>query len=227
MKFKNIALSTVLALFAVGCSSEDNYSEPKSSIEGGIYDLSNKDQLIPAQAPDGARIRIFEGSASQSENFWCKSDGSFENKRVFPAFYRIIPEGPFIVAETDTIKIDIPAKEKINFYVEPYLRIHLKGNLSNGDKDINYEFSIEKSSKWDGQLNQYTILYSTTAHIDANSFKKNNIVEVTADQESEVLGKTIKATIKDIQPNRPVYIRIGARTTGTDYYNYSETIKLK
>lgn len=136
---KRIKLFAVILIMAlVSCSSEDNYSEPTKSITGGVYDLKSKgldtEVLIPAQSPNGARIRAYEGNSNQSLNFWCKLDGSFSNERVFAADYRVIPEGPFIVLPSDTAFVSVPTAESVKFFVEPFLRIQLKGTLEEQDK---------------------------------------------------------------------------------------------
>lgn len=227
---KRIKLFAVILIMAlVSCSSEDNYSEPTKSITGGVYDLKSKgldtEVLIPAQSPNGARIRAYEGNSNQSLNFWCKLDGSFSNERVFAADYRVIPEGPFIVLPSDTAFVSVPTAESVKFFVEPFLRIQLKGTLEEQDK-VKYEFTISKSDKWPHDLNQYVLLYSTTQYADNNNYVKRIVVNVSSDKQDEVLDQMLTNSIEGVQTDKPIYLRVGARTKNTNYYNYSEVIKL-
>lgn len=227
---KRIKLFAVILVMAlVSCSSEDNYNEPTKSIIGGVYDLKSKgseaEALIPAQSPNGARIRAYEGKSNQSLNFWCKLDGSFSNERFFSADYRVIPEGPFIVHPSDTAFVSVPTKDKVKFFVEPFLRIQLKGTLEEGNK-AKYEFTISKSEKWPHDLSQYVLLYSATQYSDNNNYVKRIVVNVSSDKQDEVLDQTLTNTIEGIQTDKPIYLRVGARTKNTNYYNYSEVIKL-
>lgn len=224
---KKIILFMLSALLFANCSDIDNYDAPNSSIKGGIYDLSTKGLAnklpVHSQSPNGTRIKLFEGEYTQPIIFWCNTDGSFQNTRVFAGNYKIIPEGPFLVEPDDTIRVSIPSREPIEFYVEPFLRINIRATL-NGE-NANTSFTIKKSNKWKGTLNQYVILYSWTKNVDANNYTYRKIVDVS--QESEVLGTEQSESIPKIDMSRPVFIRIAARTTGTNYYNYSEIIQLK
>lgn len=222
MKRLIIALSFVFSL--VSCGDIDNYEEPSAIIEGGVYDKSTQ-ELIPAQAPNGAKIRLYEDNSTQPIDFWCNTDGSFTNTRVFAARYSIVPEGPFIVNNSDTIKTVIPTNEKIAFYVEPFLRVKCTATL-NGDKaDIKY--TITKSVAWDGTLNQYAVLYSWTKNVDINNYSSRHQVSVNAADEADLLGKEQTYVIEKIDTSRPVFVRVAARTSGTNFYNYSPVIQLK
>lgn len=228
--YKIFTLCLTLVITA-SCGSEDNYPAPSLTLEGGIYDLATrgreKELLIPAQSPDGARVRIYESGSTQAQTIWCRKDGSFINTKLFSGEYKLVPDGPFIVNQTDIVNISVPSKEKIKFYLEPYLRIKLNGSLDKDTKVAKFTFNISKSDAWNGMLNQYIVLYSTTEHVSVNSYIKRIPKTVTVDIESEFLDKYLEATITDIDLTKPIFIRVGAKTEGTDYYNYSEVIELK
>ena len=231
MKLHKILALCFTFIAVVACSSEDNYSAPNVTLEGGIYDLATKGQteekLIPAQSPDGARIKTFEGSSVQASTIWCRPDGTFTNTRLFADEYKLVPEGPFIVNESDYLTVHIPTNEKVNFYLEPYFRLKLTGSLNKEKREAKFNFQISKSEKWTGTLNQYVILYSTTSHVGVSSYAKNIIQNVTSSTESDFLNVDLEGSITGIDLNRPVFIRVAARSTGTNYYNYSEVVELK
>lgn len=231
MQLHKIFTLCLTLLITASCGSEDNYSAPSLTLEGGIYDLATrgreKELLIPAQSPDGARVRIYESGSTQAQTIWCRKDGSFINTKLFSGEYKLVPDGPFIVNQTDIVNISVPSKEKIKFYLEPYLRIKLNGSLDKNTKEAKLVFQINKSDSWNGILNKYIALYSTTPHLNINSSVKNSSKIVLAHLESESLDTDIEVTITDIDLTKPVFIRVGAKTIGTDYYNYSEVIELK
>lgn len=227
----------MLLLVFTGCSDYDNYDEADSFMSGGIYDLATKgaeEKLIPAQAPNGAEIYYYEGNVSQRMAFACKTDGTFYNSKVFSGEYRIIPVGPFITVPEDTIRTHIPAGKDLKFYVEPFLRIkNVSGSVLN-DR-IEAKFTITKSDKWNQQLNRYSLIHSWTQHIDDVTFISKTDVQVSATEEANVLGKEVTLSISELDNNgnkqfdrtKPIYIRIAARTNGTNYLNYSEIIKIQ
>lgn len=230
-------LLSILLLVLTGCSDYDNYDEADSFMSGGIYDLATKggvEKLIPAQAPNGAEIYYYEGNVTQRLAFSCKTDGTFYNSKVFSGEYRIIPVGPFITTPEDTIRTYIPAGKDLNFYVEPYLRIKNVSGKVLSDK-IEATFTISKSEKWRQQLIRYSLYYSWTEHIDDVTYMSKIDVQVSAGDEANVLDKEITLSIPEIDLDgktqfdrtKPMYIRISARTAGTNYSNYSEIIKIQ
>lgn len=231
MKPHKIFAIALLLLIATSCSSEDNYSAPNQTLKGAIYDLATKgdaeEKMIPAQSPDGARIKLYEGSSTQAQIVWCRSDGSFTNTRLFADEYKLVPEGPFVVDETDIITTFIPTKENIKFYLEPYLRVELKGDLNREAKEVKFSFKINKSEQWSGRLNQFVVLYSTTSHVSVSAYTDRITTTIPANDESKFLNKELEATISNIDPTKPIFIRIAAKSTGTDYFNYSEVVEVK
>lgn len=236
MKSITILLSILLLVFT-SCSDYDNYDEADSFMSGGIYDLATKggeEKLIPAQAPNGAEIYYYEGNVAQRLAFSCKTDGTFHNSKVFSGEYRIIPIGPFITTPDDTIRTHIPADKDLNFYVEPYLRIkNVSGSALNNR--IEAKFTITKSDKWEQLLTRYSLYYSWTEHIDDVTYMSKIDVQVSASDEANVLGKEITLSIPEVDSDgkvlfdrtKPMYIRISAKTAGTNYSNYSEIIKIQ
>lgn len=232
-----IIILSVLLLGFTGCSDYDNYDEADSFMSGGIYDLATKggeEKLIPAQAPNGTEIYYYEGNVTQRLSFSCKTDGTFHNSKIFSGEYRIIPVGPFITVPEDTIRTHIPAGKELKFYVEPFLRIKsVSGSVLN-DR-IEAKFTITKSDKWDQQLTRYSLIYSWTQHIDDVTSMAKVDVQVNADDETNVLGKEVTLSIPEIDGDgnkkfdrtKPIYIRIAAKTNGTNYLNYSEIIKIQ
>lgn len=197
------------------CNDIDNYDEPDSQIEGKLIDQTSG-ELIPCQAPSGARIRMFEGTSTTSTTVWPRTDGTYNSQRVFSGTYTIVPEGPFIVEPSDEVTLFIPASGSVDFNVEPYLRINLSDATLSGST-VSVKFTISRSQHWNEDLNQYVVLCSSTEHIDVLGYTKR--AQVTVD--NSILDAEQTVTLEDIDTSKPVFVRVAARTNGTSYYNYS------
>lgn len=236
MRILLIITTFALLLFA-SCADMDNYTEAKGSISGGIYDIETKGsaepKLVPAQAPNGARVRLYEEGALQPVNFWVKPDGTFTNNKVFSGKYTIMVEGPFITQASDALVENIPAGKELQFFVEPYMRINASAKLNTSDIEI--KFKMSKSTKWNGVLNRYVIIYSNTHSPDVTGFKYRKEVVVESADEASVLDTEHVFVLSEkdangavqYDTNKPIFVRVAARTTGTEFYNYSEVIQLK
>ena len=68
-----ITLIVMSALLFTGCSV-DNYDEPELVIEGAVYDQATmgdaEPALIPTQAPNGIKVRMYESGYTQPVDFW-------------------------------------------------------------------------------------------------------------------------------------------------------------
>lgn len=205
------------------CREIDNYEAPGAAIRGKIVDLNTK-ELIPAQAPDGAIIRMYEVPSTQPINFSCRLDGTFVNEKVFAGKYKVIPVGPFITKATDTALVDIPTGKDLVFEVESFLTITANAVLSGNKVDV--KFTIKKSPNWTERLARYTVVYSHSVNVDVNNYISRYLVNTEEMDEKNLLDKELSFVVENVQTDRPICIRVGARTLGTSYYNYSSIIEL-
>lgn len=213
----------ILALICFNCGKIDNYKEPDAGVKGKILDSETK-ELIPAQSPNGAQVSLYESDSEQPIKFWTKLDGTFENSNVFSGNYKIIVSGPFITKAKDTVRMNIPGGEVI-FEVEPFLRIKASAQLD-GNK-IHVKYTISKSKNTSNKLARYTIVYSNLIWLDVNNYVTRHLVNTESLDEMDILNKELSYTIENIDTNKDVYVRVGARTISTDYYNYSTILKIK
>lgn len=219
-----ILLAVSASLF--GCNKIDNFDEPNGHIQGSLIDKTT-DELIPCQAPNGARIKLFEGESTQAINLWPRIDGTYNSDRVFDGTYRIEPEGPFIVTASDAVTVKLPAGRNVDFTVEPYLRIELSDATLNGT-EATVKFTISRSAEWvDGSMTDYAILYSETESISINGRAPESItVTVPSGTETGILGVEQTVTIEDIDTSKPVYVRVAAKASVSSYWNYSVVERL-
>lgn len=220
MKTK-ILLFLCLCLF-VACGDIDNYEAPSSTITGGVYDQSNQSTLVPAQSPNGCRVRLYSTSkvSNTPVNFYCKYDGTFENTKVFADQYKVVVDGPFVASSIDTVLVSVPATD-VKLYAEPCLRIKASATLSGSS--ITVQYNVTQSSLSTGTCDTYYILYSTFERIDINNFTASESVSV----EDAPLGEQHSFVFSGVDTTGHLYARVAARTSETSYYNYSDVIQLK
>lgn len=207
------------------CNNIDNYSAPSSKLTGNIYN-KNTLELIPAKAPNGAVIQLFENNSIQPTNFTCKVDGSFTNSRIFKGNYRVIPRGPFITIPEDTINTILPLKEPLDFYVDPYLTIDIVNttkNSNNNTNGIEVTFVVSRSEQTNNKVNVCSVIYSNTQTIDEN----NNVSKVDISLTDEMLDQNNVVVVNNIDTTKPIFIRVAARITGTNYFNYSKVLRVE
>ena len=113
----------ICVLFAASCSKIDNYDAPSATLSGQVIDKSTGKPFQTDQ-PNGFRIRYKELSTkypnAQYYYFWGKSDGTFNNSKIFEGQYEVCPvEGAFYTP--DPKQVGIPGA--ITFEVTPYLTI--------------------------------------------------------------------------------------------------------
>ena len=207
MKKILLSLTACLALLA-GCSI-DNYDEPDAAISGGIYD-SQTQELIPAQAPNGARVQIVQDGYQQPTNFWCKPDGTFQNTRLFAGKYKL----------TVQQAVNIPASD-VKVMVEPYLRIKATATLTGNNIEVTY--TVNQNSKSEGTVSEVKILCGNTIGLSSTTAKKQGTVSTT----DQPLGTQHQVTIENVDTKNAIYVRVAAKTSETPYYNYSTLLKLK
>ena len=217
MKKILLSLTACLALLA-GCSI-DNYDEPDAAISGGIYD-SQTQELIPAEAPNGARVQIVQDGYQQPTNFWCKPDGTFQNTRLFAGKYKLTVQGPFVASTITEQAVNIPASD-VKVMVEPYLRIKATATLTGNNIEVTY--TVNQNSKSEGTVSEVKILCGNTIGLSSTTAKK----QVTVSTTNQPLGTQHQVTIENVDTKNAIYVRVAAKTSETPYYNYSTLLKLK
>lgn len=221
MKIQRIKLiiAAGLLLLGMGSCSKDNYDEPEATITGGVYDAKDG-TLIPTQQPNGIRVRLYEKDYKQPTNFDCMPDGTFKNTRLFPGHYRVTVEGPFVSSSIKEQDVTIPASD-VHITAEPLIRIKAKSQLSGNTVSVSY--SISKSEQSKGGIRQIYVLCGNTIGLSATTASKR----VNIDPASVQQGVEQTAAITDVDTSKPVFVRVAARSTESNYYNYSEIVRLK
>ena len=149
-KFKIFAAAAAMMMTFTSCDlfELDNYDEPKETIKGEVVDVATGNRVLTDQGSEGIRVRLTELSwgdyVQHNPDFYCMSDGTFQNTKIFKGHYYVRIDGPFIplVRETpdgvlladECKELDIKGTTKVKFEVQPFLNVRIVGEpqVSNG-----------------------------------------------------------------------------------------------
>lgn len=224
MKTKYIFYVTTFWFFALlGCSETDNYSGPDASISGTVTDIITG-QPLRTQQPEGFRIRMMElkYTSPVPYYFWGKADGIFQNTLVFSGEYNIDPyDGPFYAVAPD--KVMVAGTVKIDFDVTPYLVISATAIASG--TSINFTYTIVKGNPSDALaiLKQIQLLVSNQKIVNNYIYTKRTSINVT--DASQYIGIEKTGTVTGLTAGK-YYVRVGAITTLSTRFNYSDTFEI-
>src|SRR5688572_21460421 len=90
----------LLSLSSCGLFELDNKDEPSATLQGEVIDAESGAPVLTDQGSEGIRVRLLELSYGENvqpnPDFFCKSDGTFQNTKLFGGTYNIRIDGPFI-----------------------------------------------------------------------------------------------------------------------------------
>lgn len=106
------------------CIKKDNYEGPDASLEGVVFDESNKIAVQTCTGNFSIRLEQIDWSdVPTPQNIPIKYDGSYKNSKLFAGHYRISLFGGAFWP-TAPQELDIRQGTKFDFQVTPYLRIN-------------------------------------------------------------------------------------------------------
>lgn len=133
----SIILGAALLFSAVSCEL-DNYDGPDAQIYGAVYDSETGD-LIEQDINNGSRIVYMElGWDNPVEQYMrFKSNGEYRNNIMFSADYDIyFNESNFVIPEKLEAYHVGKGENRLDFHVQPYIRISDVKVEKNGDKFV-------------------------------------------------------------------------------------------
>ncbi len=232
-----------LSLGACDMFEIDNYDEPAETLRGEVVDAATGKRVLTDQGSEGIRIRLTEdswGPNATPNDFYCKSDGTFQNTKVFKGFYNIRIDGPFIplVREDlrgvpladETKNIKISGTTEVRFEVQPFLNVEFVGtpSVSNGkvsaqvrvtravSKD-EFRSKIEPMGDYDENFLNMTdiqlfVSYSSSVGYRARDERWSNKIEYGGNDFDALFGKTVSIKSNGTIPSgRKVFVRAAAR----------------
>lgn len=239
-----IILFALLSFSSCSLFEIDNYDEPAETLQGEVVNAETGEPVLTDQGGEGIRVRLTEVSWGDNVNFnpdfFCMSDGTFQNTKLFKGRYNIRIDGPFIplLREDDrgvpiadeTQIVDIQGTTNVRFEVQPFLKVEWVGEpiLVNGKikaqvrvtravSEEDFRAKIEPMGGYSSSFLNVTdiqlfVSYSSTVGYRARDERWSNKIEYTGSAFNALLGETITIESSGAIPSgRVVFIRAAAR----------------
>jgi len=219
VKISIIALATASL---TSCVADDKIKELSASYSGKILDVQTGGALQLEYNSSALLFGDNNFDPSQPEILYIFPDGSFNNSRMLPGNYEITARGPFV--QIDTLRsYDIQGSCKFDLKALPNVRLTSKSAdvTSAGKCKMSVDYEVNSAVKfgefsilWGKKAFPGALTASTNPDDDsASSWQK----KYTFSQESG----TVSLTTGNLVSGQTYYVRIGARVSGSDYWNYS------
>lgn len=244
---KKISYILSIALFSfTSCSlfEMDNAEAPSETLQGEVVDIETGEPVLTDQGSEGIRVRLTEDSwgenVTPNPDFFCMSDGTFQNTKLFKGTYHIRIDGPFIplmredergvpLADESQI-VNIGGVTKVKFEVQPFLKVEwvdepevingkvrAKVRVTRAVSEEDFRSKIEPMGSYSNSFLNVTdiqlfVSYSSTVGYRARDERWSSKIEYTGSAFNALLGETV--TIEStgtIPPGRVVFIRAAAR----------------
>src|ERR1700744_1707826 len=130
IKFKNMKKlisnfllgASILAVSA--CTKIDNYPGPDASFQGRVIDATTNANFETSTNSIQVQLEQISWSSTPTPQYIpSKTDGTFEDTKLFKGTYRIIPKGGAFWPVFDSLKMDINKGSSHDFELTPYLTI--------------------------------------------------------------------------------------------------------
>jgi hypothetical protein len=245
---KKIAFCIILCgLFSLSSCSlfeMDNYSAPAETLQGEVVDVATGDPVLTDQGSEGIRVRLtelsFGDNVTHNPDFFCMSNGSFQNTKIFKGNYNIRIDGPFIplVREDErgvpladeTKTMDIKGTTKVKFEVQPFLKVEwvseptvtngkitAKVRVTRAVSENDFQAKIEPMGGYSSSFLNVTdiqlfVSYSSSVGYRARDDRWSSKIEYSGSAFSTLLGKTITIESNGTIPSgRTVFVRAASR----------------
>lgn len=222
----------------------DNYDEPDSTLWGEVVDAATGERVLTDQGSEGIRVRLTELSwgenVTPNPDFYCMSDGTFQNTKLFSGKYYIRIDGPFIplVRETpegmmiadESITTQIDGRKEVRFEVQPFLKVRIEGDptvsdgvikakvvVERGVSESEFKSKIEPMGDYQDSYQNVTdiqlfVSYSSSVGYRARDERWSSSIEYSGGAFKEFLGQPVTITSNGVIPSgRKVWVRAAAR----------------
>jgi hypothetical protein len=251
---KKIVFYTILGALLSFSSCDlfklDNYEAPAETLQGEVVDAATGEPVLTDQGSEGIRVRLTELSwtgvetPTHNPDFYCMSNGTFQNTKLFKGTYNIRIDGPFIPLYRedangvplmdDTKTMEISGVTKVLFEVQPFLKVEWAGEptVSNGRITArvrvtraisvdDFRNKIEPMGGWsDSFLNvtdvQLFVSGSSSVGYRAKDGRWSSEIQYTGSAFNSLLGQPVSITsLGEIPSGRTVFVRAAARINYT------------
>ena len=217
----------VCSLCFTSCLSDlDNYESPNGGIKGQILDAETNEPIpLPVQGSTGVIINMFEQNtdATQSVDFYAKTDGSYENTKLFNCDYKFVVNGPFVSPCEEFVTVK--GQTTLNLKATPYARINASARVEGKTITITYKVNPTNSNFKVSEVYGYWNFAPGVDNGNANQAGKQTVKEqegtIVFDLEND---KNYQDNLYKIKGNgNKIYVRVGAKTESA--VNYSIIIE--
>ena len=231
MKKFNLTTTIIVLILSTGVFNScelDNYDGPDSAIFGTIID-NETNSPIEQDIIDGSQIEYIEHGFDNPtiQYMWFKTDGTFRNNLMFSGTYTITPvRGNFLPIESEEYTIN--GETKVDFYVQPYIRIQ-DALIEKIDDKIIARFRIQQTVSDNilkiGLYAHQNPIASDRAYIVSSE----KYIEDTIDPNSlQTLEIDIAANSSDLKNGKQYFFRIGALIDVPEAKsNYSTVVRIE
>jgi hypothetical protein len=227
-----VALTIVafIALLSVSCEV-DNYPAPDATIAGRIIDNTTGAGIVGEQA--GGRIQCYELSWSENPavfNIPMKSDGSYQNTKMFAGRYRLeANDGAFVVPDPKEVTVTAGSSTTADFTVTPYLAFTDASAVKEGADAVKLTFKLTQHVA-DATFHECRIFATERSPLAGNTV--NEAGAVITDFAADKLGTTFSYTYRKSDlfvSGKTYWFRLGARCTQTPSgrFNMSQIFQIK
>lgn len=235
-----LLLAATLLSFA-SCQEIDNWDEPGARLYGNVIDEYTGKNLLMDN--NDWQIRIIDrswesnnpGTVAQFQSLAVKSDGSYNNSRLFSGVYDMLPyDGPFW--PVDTVRDVVLEREtQQDFKVKPYLQLSKFTATLNGN-NLTLACNV-KAPVITGLPNLYevkgflslTTFCGNSNYINIGEYNnlRKNINKTWAAEVGAADNKDYTLGPFPVKSGYTYYVRIGANVNALSRrYNYTEIIKV-
>ena len=222
-------LCIAMVALITSCSEFDNYDAPEGTLSGSVIDKVTGKTIITEQ-PQGFRIKYDEISWSDapiSQYFWGKSDGTFNNSKLFAGKYEITPvEGAFVIPDTKTVDITSGGVTTVDFTVTPYISFNGVSIVKTGANVI-ATFTLIKNVPTAEPRDYRVFVTDKTPFVGTVVFESaQSSNEITLTDSDFGVEKVVM--LDNLNVGKKYFIRIGARCVNpAGRYNFSEIITVQ
>ena len=241
-------MAALFSLVFLSCGFEDNYEGPNANFHGQLINRITGEPCYSEQ-PNGFQIRFREiswGPDAQAQSFQGKYDGSFNWDYLFGytdarydgspfgvATYQVEPfDGAFEVVEprVKTIEVRPGDKVEVNFEVIPYISLTEEHTLEGNVLTVRYTMNRELDNTVRYQ-NAGIIVSSLTRYLSGSLNAGGYEAKYSSFRSAPQLmtyrdGTVIEGKIT-LDAGKTYWLRVGARLTGTERWNYTKVTEIQ
>ncbi|MFZ4261527.1 DUF3823 domain-containing protein [Sphingobacterium sp. HJSM2_6] len=227
MRKSNLILLTLGLAFLFNACKLDNYDAPNGQLVGQIIDIETN-ELIQQDIIRGTTIKLIEHGYDPvtPQYLRVKTDGTYANTLLFANTYTVQPDQRNFV-QIDEQEVVISANSKLDFKVQPYIRVKDATIVKNGDKvtaTFHIDQTVSENVRKIGLYAHTEPIVGEPIRLFASELNLNRAVD-----ESEVM--TLEINVKEnssvFKSGQQYFFKIGAVINIPEAkFNYAPAVRL-